>query len=202
MSPRAALLAACLATALAGCANGPAVVGGSAGPVTAPTTAASPSRPAPAPRPSGTPTPPAAYGPYALTAHGLTATLPVPADWSLTKTTRGVDFGDPTGTVLLRVEIVTRSAPTARAGWEAAEAGFRTSLPGYQRLGLADVPGVGDTAADLTFTFERDGVTRRVIDRGIVVGDAAMAIYYSAPQAAYDRMAPVFDRASRDLVLG
>lgn len=204
MAPRAALLAATLAVVLAGCARGPDEVSGQADPVTAVTTtpAATPSRPAPVVRPSGTATPPSAYGPFELTGQGLTVRLPVPTHWSLTRTSRGVDFGDPTGTVLLRVEIVARGAATARAGWEAAEVGFRRQLPGYQRLGLADVPGVGDNAADLTFTFVRDGVTRRVIDRGIVVGDAAMAIYYSAPQDAYDRTAPVFDRASRDLEIG
>jgi hypothetical protein len=181
-----------------GCAAAPTEVPGRAGPLAV---SASPSRAPVATRPSGTPTPPAAYVPHTLRRLGVAVTLPVPADWSRTDTGRGVDFGDPTGNVLLRVEVVAAGAPTARAVWESAEAGFRAALPGYRRLGLADVPGVGDDAADLTFTFDRDGVTRRVIDRGIVVGGAHVAVYYSAPQDAYDRMAPVFDRASRDLVL-
>lgn len=202
MRPRPALAAALTAAlGLAGCSGAPEEVPGPAGAVVAATSGPAATRPAPAPRPSGTPTPPAAYAPYELAREGVTVRLPVPVDWSLTRTERGVDFGDPSGTVLLRVEVVARSVPTARAGWEAAEAGFRRTLPGYRRLGLADVPGVGDNAADLTFTFVRDGVTRRVIDRGIVVGGAALAIYYSAPQDAYDRMAPVFDQASRGLRL-
>lgn len=201
MRPRAALATAALAAlVLAGCAREPREVAGPAGPVTATPTAGA-SRPAPVTSPSGSPTPPTRYAPYELRREGLTARLPVPADWSVSRTQRGVDFGDPTGTVLLRVEIVPRSTRTARESWLAAEAAFRRDLPGYRRLGLADVPGVGDSAADLTFTFTRDGVTRRVIDRGIVKGGAALAIYYSAPQDVYDRTAPVFDRASRDLRL-
>lgn len=196
------VLVAVVGAGLVACTAGPQEVGGPARPVTAaPTTSPVASRPAAVPRPSGSPTPPAAYAPYTLEREGITVRLPVPTDWSLTPTGRGVDFGDPTGTVLLRVEVVPKSTPTARAGWEAAEPGFRRTLPGYTRLGLADVPGVGDNAADLTFTFVRDGVTRRVIDRGIVYGDAALAVYYSAPQDQYDLMAPVFDRASRDLDL-
>ncbi|CAA9285702.1 MAG: hypothetical protein AVDCRST_MAG41-3957, partial [uncultured Corynebacteriales bacterium] len=167
----------------------------------APATRAEPSRPAPLATPRGTPSAPAAYGPYTLERLGLSATLSVPAEWSLSRTERGVEFGDPTGTLLLRVEIVPRPAADARAAWEAAEPAFRRSLRDYRRLGLVDVRGVGESAADLSFTFTRDGITRQVIDRGILVDGLSLAIYFSAPRESYARTAVVFYRANRDLRL-
>lgn len=187
---------------MAGCAR-PQEVPGTAGPVTRAATGTAtptPTSSRPAPAPSGTPVPPAEFSTYRLDRLGLAVELPVPAGWSRRTTGRGVEFGDPTGTTLLRVEIVPRSAATARESWEEAEKGFRVDLEDYRRLGLVDVPGPVDTA-DLTFTFVRDEVARRAIDRGYAVDGLSLAVYYAAPRDLYDRMLPVFERATRDLRL-
>jgi hypothetical protein len=200
---RVAVLAGAAAL-LAACSAGPQVVPGSPPPLTAAPTSSgappspTPSRPAPAPATSGTAALPTAYVDYTLTGHGVTMTLPVPASWSLTRTANGVDFGDPSGRLLLRLEVRARTGDEdAVRAWETAEPQF-TGLRAYRRLGLAEVPGVGDSAADLTFTFER-GVTRQVVDRGIAVGGAWLAIYFSAEQRLYEAMLPVFTRATEGL---
>jgi hypothetical protein len=138
---------------------------------------------------------PPSYTPFRLSGAGVTISVPVPTGWQRSSTATRVDFRDATGQILLRVELQQRTASSARQAWEAADRNARATFQGYQLLGITDVPGVGDTAADWRFSFERDGVRRRVVDRGILSGDAGLAVYYSAPEPHYRRLAPVWDTA-------
>lgn len=195
---------AVLAVAVAGCVAGPVRVEGEPAPLTAPTGAPTPSRPAPVASPGGTPVLPRAYVEHTLSRSGVTIRLPVPAGWSLTEKEYGVDFGDPSGRLLLRLDIRERRGEavglTAARAWELSEPEISRGLANYRRLGIVAVPGVGDSAADWTFTFDR-GVTRQVVDRGISVGPVTVAIYFSAEQQLYDAMLPVFTRAAGGLVI-
>lgn len=194
------VLLAALAAA-AGCATRPEVVPGNAAPITGSPTAAGAAPPTAA-TPTGSPLPsvPADFRPLTMTGFGVSVTLPAPSGWtrkpsSVTGRDRtDVDLQNPE--VLLRIDLTARGRGSAEAGAVRNESAAR--LAGYRRLGIVSVPGVGDDAVDWTFTFERDG-TRRVVDRQILSGTAAVAVYYSAPENLYARYLPVWQRAVRDL---
>jgi hypothetical protein len=193
------------ALAVAGCVAGPVQVDGEPAPLTAAAGAPTPSRPAPVVSPSGTAVLPKAYAEHTLARAGVTIRLPVPVGWSLTEKEYGVDFGDPSGRLLLRLDIRERRGEavgvSAARAWELGEPQISRGLANYRRLGIVAVPGIGDSAADWTFTFERGGVTRQVVDRGISVGAVTVAVYLSAEQQLYDAMLPVFTKAADGLVI-
>ena len=104
---------------------------------------------------------PTGYEGFELTGHGVTARLTVPSGWmrrpiSPRDDAVGTDFIDPSELQLFRVEIVAREGNrTARQGFEAYEPSV--GLPGYSRLDLVAVPGVGESAVDWSFTFAGPG---------------------------------------------
>jgi hypothetical protein len=197
-----------------GCGTRPATISGAAAPLTgtatptAPATSAptSPTPPAPTtpmtPSPTPIPLPPVPTDFRTLTTSGfgVTVALPVPADWTRKPSTppglvrTDVDLVDPQ--VLLRLDLSARGPGSAED--VAARNESATRLTGYRRIGITRVPGVGDDAADWAFTFQRDG-TRQVVDRQVLSGQAAVAVYYSAPSDLYQRYLPVWERAVRGL---
>jgi eukaryotic-like serine/threonine-protein kinase len=206
-----------LAVAVAtGCGVRPAEVAGAAAPVTgtgpppatrSPTPASSPSSSGPTTAPSSPPvtTPPPVpeeYQTLTMRGFGATVRLPVPASWVRKPSSTGglirtdVDLEDPQ--VLLRIDLSARGSGSAADGAVRNEAG--AALPGYRRLAITPVAGVGDDAADWTFTFVRDGL-RRVVDRQILAGTAGIAVYYSAPDPLYQRYLPVWQRAVEQLTI-
>lgn len=202
--------AAALAAAIAGCAPAPQRVPGTPPPLTADagtatgTPQTTPSRPPPVLAPTGAAALPRSFAPYTRSAFGVTIRLPVPADWSMDESPYGADFGDPSGRLLLRIEIRelagTAVGATAAQAWELIEPAVSSRLANYRRLDIVDVPGIGDSAADWTFTFDR-GVRRQVIDRGISVGTVSVAVYFSAEQTLYGSMLPVFTKVVDGLVI-
>jgi hypothetical protein len=208
---RVGLVAAVLAAALAGCTPPPPErVPGDPAPVTAAPSGGTALAPAPTRRP-GSPTPasvpllPTGYEGFELTGHGVTARLMVPSGWlrkpiSARPGAVGTDFVDPSGLQLFRVEIVARVGDrTARQGFEAYEPTVR--LPDYRRLDLIDVPGVGESAVDWSFTFEGAGGLRQVVDRMVVQGPAAVAVYYRTVQRDFERLVPIWQHAVARLVI-
>jgi hypothetical protein len=210
------VLLAAAAVLLAGCAAAPATVAGSPAPLTPVPAATTPAPRSPAPpggsspagrRSPASPTPtrpapvlPAAYETFELTAHGVTVRLPVPAGWTRTDTALGADFGDPSGTLLLRVNVTPRTpGQTVRQSWEAQEAQLR--LAGYRRLDARDVPGYFDGALDWTFLFDGNGGRRQAVDRLLVSGPAGIAVYFSAPRADFARLLPIWNEAKDGLAV-
>lgn len=201
-----------VAAALAGCAVGaPRLVDGTPAPLSASPsgTAAATGSPVPAAtRPSGSPTAagvpalPAGYRSFVLTAYGATVRLDVPTEWTERTDDRTGDepavvrnFGDATETLLVKVEISPRAGRRdAREGLAAYEP--VVPVKNYRRLSIVDVPGVGDSAVDWTFTFTSatDGRLRRVADRLVVSGDASVAVYFSALSQDYSRLLPIWQR--------
>jgi hypothetical protein len=202
-------VAAVLAAALAGCTPPPPErIAGNPAPVTvAPTGAPTPAPTGSpgSPTPSGVPQLPGGYQGFELTGHGVTARLPVPSGWSRRPIPArpgavGTDFVDPTGVQLLRVEIIARVGDrTARQGFEAYEPAV--GLADYRRLNLVDVPGVGESAVDWSFTFRGAGGLQQVADRMIVQGSAAIAVYYRTLQRDFERLAPIWRYAVDRLVI-
>jgi eukaryotic-like serine/threonine-protein kinase len=199
------VVGAVLVAAVAGCTAGPTSVSGQPGPLTAPTGTAAVSRPAPVQTPSGTAVLPTAYGPETLTRYGVTMTLPVPADWSKDVRDDGVvNYGDPSGRLLLRLDIRQRSGDavglTPERAWVEAEPEGSKRLANYRRIAITAATGPGDSAADWTFTFDR-GVRRQVVSRAIFVGAETITVYFSTEQTLYESMLPVFDRAMAGLTI-
>jgi hypothetical protein len=213
-------VAAVLAAAVAGCTPGPPEpIAGDPAPVTvAPTgsVTSAPTRPPGSPTPAGVPQLPTGYQGFELTVHGVTAWLPVPSGWSPPKRysrssgAQGVppavvtDFDDPTGAQRLRVEIMARQAPTAQKGFEAYEPMLAGDLDDYERLGRVEVvPGVGESAVDVRFTFTsgEDRRLQQAVDRMIVLGSAGVAVYYRTLQRDFKRLEPIWRHAVDRLVL-
>jgi hypothetical protein len=202
-------VAAVLAAALAGCTPPPPErVPGDPAPVTvAPSggTAPAPTRPPGSPTPAGVPQLPTGYQEFELTGHGVTARLTVPSGWSRRPISArpgavGTDFVDPSGVQLFRVEITARvGGRTARQGFDAYEP--TVGLPDYRRLDLVDVPGVGESAVDWSFTFDGARGRRQVVDRMVVQGPAGVAVYYSTIQRDFERLVPIWQQAVARLVI-
>jgi hypothetical protein len=140
-----------------------------------------------------------------LTGHGVTVRLPVPSGWSRKPISAragavGTDFVDPTGLQLFRVEIIERvGGLTARQGFVAYEP--TVGLPDYRRLNLVDVPGVGESAVDWSFTFNGPGGVRQVVDRMVVQGSGGIAVYYRTVQRDFERLVPIWRYAVAGLVI-
>jgi hypothetical protein len=171
-----------------------------------PTTARPPAGPAatgPTSSPTATrpaPVLPAAYETFELAGQGVTVRLPVPAGWTRKQTPLGYDFSDPSGTLLLRVNLTAReSDQTVRESWQAQEAGLR--LAGYRRLDARDVPGFFDGALDWTFVFDGNGGQRQVVDRLVDSGPARIAVYFSAPRQDFGRLLPTWSTAVEGLAV-
>jgi len=145
---------------------------------------------------------PADFSPLTRSGFGVAISMPAPDGWARKPSSSSglirtdVDLENPE--VLLRVDLSARDAGSAADFARGNEAAAR--LPEYRRIAITPVDGVGDDAVDWTFTFVRDG-TRQVVDRQILAGTAAVAVYYSAPVALYQRYLPVWQRAVRDLTI-
>ena len=206
-------VAAGLAVLLAGCASPPPErVPGAPAPVTvapsgrtpaAPATSA-PTRPPASPTPARVPQLPERFEDFTVTGYGVTIRLPVPSGWERRPPRKGVegaDFVDRMDLQLLRLEIFRRDSElAARQRVEAYEA--TRPVPDYQRLDLVDVRDVGETAVDWTFTFQEEGSPRQqVADRVIVLGSAAIAVYYRTRQGDFARLVPIWRHAVDGLVV-
>lgn len=206
-SLRGGLLAAAAAL-VAGCAAAPQVVPGNPAPLTpvpaTPTRSSAP--PAGSSAPAGTtpssptasrpaPALPAAYGTFELDGQGVTVALPVPTGWRRTPNTAGYDFVDPTGRLLLRLNLTAREPGTVRQSWERLEPPVDRKLTNYRRLDARDVPDFFDGALDWTFRYDDPTGEQQVVDRLLVAGPAGLAIYFRAPRADFGRLLPIWDKA-------
>jgi hypothetical protein len=176
-------------------------VGPSPGPATPSPTAGS-SGPTPAATP---PVPvPTAFRTVTMTGSGLTISFPVPSAWTVASSRTDelsrtdAKVGDD---LLLRVDLTARGTGTAREGAEGVEAAIRPDRPTYERLDIAEVPGVGDDAVDWTFTYDQAGTPSEVIDRLILSGPGGVAVYLRAPVQFYGRYLPVWQRTARELTI-
>lgn len=164
----------------------------------------------------GTPTPSTApsphtkltWGPFTYNSQGGNSinslSIDAPASWGKpTKTLSRYDWWDPSQTMLFRLDF---SEPTGSTlgNWQSESADFARTHPGYEKLSIDNVtcPQGAVDCAEWQFTFPQNGVTRRVIDRGIVVNsDFAFAIYVSGPASQYSLTQQMFEHAVASIQL-
>jgi hypothetical protein len=183
---------------LVGCGTHQERLSGDVGPLGGTTT--------PTAKPS--PHPNVTWGPFTYNSQGgnniNTLSIAAPGNWGQpTKTLSRYDWWDPTQTVLFRLDFSEPSG-SAVGNWNNESDEFAKTHPGYQNLGINNVtcPQGATDCAEWEFTFPQSGVTRRVIDRGIVVnGDFAFAIYVSGPAGEYSMTKQMFEHALASIQL-
>jgi len=195
------LAAIILALGLAGVACGkgaqPQRLSGEVGPVTPSTTSAAPSSPTPNPAAD------VKWQPYSYDAQqgnntGTTVTLSVPK-WTETTTDSLHDYRS--GQLLFRLDF-RRPTGFTIGNWQNEAQDFASTHPGYKAVGLhsVDCPSGALDCADWEFTFPKDGITRHVFDRGIVVNDSlGFAVYVSGPVSQLAEVKRIFQDATQTI---
>jgi len=180
-------------------------VSGNVGPVNGTTTT---STSAPSPSPSSASN--IAYEPYSYDSSqgntsGTSVTLDVPQGWDETSSLSRRDYRNSARTMLFRLDFSRPANGSAIGNWQAVETEFDNSHEAYKRIALhsVDCPSGALDCADWEFSFVETGVTRHVIDRGIVVNqDLGFAVYVSAPEAQFPEMKQIFQHTIASLKIG
>lgn len=106
--------------------------------------------------------------------------------------------------MLLRLDFSEPTGVGALANWKSYSQDFAASHPGYQELKIANVacPNGANDCADWEFTFPENGAVRHVVDRAILNGNIAFAVYISAPLNVFPQAKAVFDYVVTHLTIG
>ena len=113
--------------------------------------------------------------------------IAVPPEFTRSKggTTNQTDFRDSTGR-LLRVEIAPQAHASAIGDWRSYEPSFARTVSNYQRIRIEPADGgTGTRAADWEFTFNDGGSDLHVLNRGVVDGRTAHALYWQTPDSSW-----------------
>jgi hypothetical protein len=162
------------------------------------------------PKPTATSSPQTkvTWGPFTYNSRGgnniNTLSIVAPGNWGQpTKTLSRYDWWDPSQTMLFRLDFSEPSG-TAVGNWNTESSDFAQTHPGYKKLSIdnVDCPQGAVDCAEWQFIFPQNGVTRQVIDRGIVVNnDFAFAIYVSGPASQYSVTKQIFEHAVASIQL-
>jgi hypothetical protein len=100
-------------------------------------------------------------------------------------TTNQTDFRDGTGR-LLRVEIAPQAHASAIGDWRTYEPTFARQVSDYTRIRMVPADGAdGVRAADWEFTFSDGGAALHVLNRGVIDGKSAHALYWQTPDSSW-----------------
>jgi hypothetical protein len=117
---------------------------------------------------------------------GSAIEIPVPSTWAVTRDKEHASFRQ--GDVLLETDRVPITQEDALSGLQA--------VAGRQGGTVVEHAPIADRdAAEWDFTYERDGVPRRVTVVGLGAGDALVTIRFEAPAADFERDRSVLDEA-------
>ena len=152
------------------------------------------SRPVPS---STTPSPaaPASSGPTALPAgyyrftNATGFSIGVPRGWRVSHDGHYVYIRDPANSgIFLLIDQSDQPKPNPLADWRQQAADRQGSYPGYQLILLREVRYTqAEKAADWEFTYNRNGVMVRVLNRNILANARhAYALYWSTPVSEWD----------------
>jgi hypothetical protein len=120
----------------------------------------------------------------------------LPKGWSITEETetRKV-FSDPESSRYLLVEEGGEPNGDPFVDWQNQEAYVSESgrFPGYQLIGIERSDFRDFIAADWQFTWDASYGPVRVLNRAVVDGDQAFALYWSVPEDQWEESMPVFE---------
>ncbi|MEV6623570.1 hypothetical protein AB0M83_14090 [Amycolatopsis sp. NPDC051106] len=117
---------------------------------------------------------------------GSAIEIPVPSSWAVNRDKERASYRR--GDLLLETDRVPITQEDALGGLRA--------VAGRQGGTVAEHAPIADRdAAEWDFTYERDGVPRRVTVVGLGAGDALVTIRFEAPAADFERDRSVLDEA-------
>ncbi|MEU4537630.1 protein kinase [Streptosporangium sp. NPDC023825] len=174
------------------------------GPATGPTPTAPETTSAPEPTPTVTPRP-ARTVPAGWRLHRdpMGFSVAVPRNWRVKRFAGRdrVEFRAPGASAFLWIESTDDPEKNPVRHWQKVEkAGTADNVwPGYRRIGITALVYRGVRAADWEFTYLKNGVRTRVLDRGFrTLADKPYAIYWESPASRWDRsFFDVFTRTFR-----
>jgi eukaryotic-like serine/threonine-protein kinase len=161
-------------------------------PSSATPSSAPPSSPSPpasassAPASSGSSALPAGY--YRFT-NSTGFSIGVPRGWQISHDGHYVYIRDPANSgIFLLIDQSDRPRPNPLADWRQQAANRQGSYPGYHLILLREVRySQAEKAADWEFTYNRNGVNVRVLNRNILANaQHAYALYWSTPVSDWD----------------
>ncbi|WP_329424479.1 protein kinase [Streptosporangium sp. NBC_01495] len=163
-------------------------------PITAPTPATPPEATStPEATPTATPRP-ARTVPRGWRLHRdpMGFSVAVPRNWQVKRFSGRdrVEFRAPGASGVLWIESTDDPETNPVRHWEKVErAGTADNVwPGYRRIGITPLVYRGVPAADWEFTYLKNGVRTRVLDRGFrTLADRPYAIYWESPASGWDR---------------
>jgi hypothetical protein len=159
----------------------------SSAPATTPSSPpASTSPPASASASAGTGALPAGY--YRFT-NATGFSIGVPRGWKIEHDGHYVYIRDPADSgIYLLIDQSDQPRSDPLADWQQQAAARQSSYPGYHLILLKAVTYTqAEKAADWEFTYERDGVTVRVLNRNVLANaQHAYALYWSTPASDWD----------------
>ncbi|WIY05321.1 hypothetical protein QRX60_16285 [Amycolatopsis mongoliensis] len=117
---------------------------------------------------------------------GSAIEIPVPSSWAVTRDKEHASFRH--GDLLLETDRVPITQEDALSGLQAVAGRQGGTVVEHAQIAERD-------AAEWDFTYERDGVPRRVTVVGLGAGDALVTIRFEAPAADFERDRSVLDEA-------
>ena len=113
----------------------------------------------------------------------------VPRGWNISHDGHYVYIRDPANSgIFLLIDQSDQPRPDPLADWRQQAASRQSSYPGYHLILLKSVHYTqAEKAADWEFTYDRNGVTVRVLNRNILANaQHAYALYWSTPASDWD----------------
>jgi len=117
---------------------------------------------------------------------GSAIEIQVPSTWAVTRDKEHASFRQ--GDLLLETDRVPITQEDALSGLQAVAGRQGGTVVEHAPIAERD-------AAEWDFTYERDGVPRRVTVVGLGAGDALVTVRFEAPAAEFDRSRGVLDEA-------
>ncbi|CAM5394931.1 serine/arginine repetitive matrix protein 2 [Streptomyces narbonensis] len=122
-------------------------------------------------------------------------TVGVPEGWDRTESDQGIFYNAPGGKSLLQVFVVTEPGMTPYEALRGASEDGKANKPGYVEISLDRVtgdPAAPADAAELVYSYERDGGRRKVVDRAFTAADGNhYAILAAGPETDWPKQREV-----------
>ncbi|WP_410636947.1 hypothetical protein [Amycolatopsis sp. lyj-346] len=117
---------------------------------------------------------------------GSAIEIPVPSSWAVSRDKERASYRR--GALLLETDRVPITQEDALGGLRAVAGGQGGTVAEHAPIADRD-------AAEWDYTYERDGVARRVTVVGLGAGDALVTVRFEAPVAEFERNRGVLDEA-------